>query len=173
MAELDFEIDGLTHSIKDMASGESWQTDILPLDNSDLQQVSKNRGWRFDWKAEFAPGRNVCKLVTQKEPKVIHGLISYTKKSDHLFMNLIESAPFNIGKTKKYQGVAGNLIAYVCMQSFVQGFSGCVTFQAKTNLISHYQATLGAELIGSQRMIIETKQAIHLVITYFPEFFNS
>jgi len=59
-------------------------------------------------------------------------------------MNLLESSPFNIGKDKLYEGVAGNLVAYACKVSFQKGFDGFVAFTAKTNLIKHYEENLGA-----------------------------
>jgi hypothetical protein len=37
---------------------------------------------------------------------------SFSDDKDHLFMHLIESAPFSKGKNKIYVGVAGNLVAF-------------------------------------------------------------
>lgn len=74
-------------------------------------------------------------------------------------MNLLESAPFNIGKDKLYEGVAGNLVAYACKISFQKGFEGYVTFTAKTKLIKHYEENLGANHFKNQKMIIETESA--------------
>ncbi|MFZ4799942.1 MAG: hypothetical protein ACOYMA_20800 [Bacteroidia bacterium] len=82
-------------------------------------------------------------------------------------MNLLESAPFNIGKDKLYEGVAGNLVAYACKLSFQYGFEGFVAFTSKTQLISHYEETLGAFHIGGHRMIITTDSAKILVEKYF------
>lgn len=56
-----------------------------------------------------------------------------TIEQEHVFMNLLESAPFNIGKNKIYEGVAGNLVAYACKISFQRGFDGNVAFTAKLN----------------------------------------
>ena len=52
-------------------------------------------------------------------------------------MNLLESAPFNVGKKKLYEGVSGNLVAFACKLSFQKGFEGYVAFTSKTNLIKH------------------------------------
>jgi hypothetical protein len=82
-------------------------------------------------------------------------------------MDLLESSPFNIGKNKVYEGVAGNLVAYACKLSFQKGFEGFVGFTAKTALIKHYENTLGAYHFKNQRMIIETKSAKFLVEKYF------
>ena len=59
-------------------------------------------------------------------------------------MNLLESAPFNIGKKKLYEGVVGKLVAYSCKISYQQGFDGYVAFTSKTKLTKHYEETLGA-----------------------------
>ncbi|MDR3329292.1 MAG: hypothetical protein LBS63_04195 [Prevotellaceae bacterium] len=69
-----------------------------------------------------------------------------------------------------YAGVAGNMVAYACKRSFELGFEGVVSFTAKTKLIEHYQKTLGATLISSQQMAINTPQARILVKKYFPNF---
>jgi hypothetical protein len=82
-------------------------------------------------------------------------------------MDLLESAPFNIGKHKIYEGVSGNLVAYACKISFQKGFEGYVAFTAKTKLIDHYERTLGACHFKNQRMIIETQAARILVEKYF------
>ncbi len=58
-------------------------------------------------------------------------------------MDLLESAPFNRGKNKLYEGVAGNLVAYACKVSFQNGFDGYLSFTAKTKPIDHYIKTLG------------------------------
>jgi hypothetical protein len=59
-------------------------------------------------------------------------------------MNLIESAPFNIGKNKTYLGIPGNLVAFVCKLSFQRGGEGYVSFLSMTKLIEHYEKSLGA-----------------------------
>ena len=88
-------------------------------------------------------------------------------EQDHVFMDLLESAPFNIGKHKIYEGVAGNLVAYACKISFQKGFDGFVAFTAKTRLIDHYEKTLGAYHFKNQRMIIDNQAARILVEKYF------
>ena len=100
-------------------------------------------------------------------PNIIQDLLSVTIEQDHVFMDLLESAPFNIGKHKIYEGVAGNLVAYACKISFQKGFEGYVSFTAKTKLIDHYEKTLGAYHFKNQPMIIETEAARILVEKYF------
>jgi hypothetical protein len=165
---LNFEIDRLTNSIENTISGDSFQTEVSLVAIQDLKGVTKKSGWQFNWKAELADNtKEVYKLTIVNNQTVVQGLLSLTIEHDHIFMNLVESAPFNIGKTKLYEGVAGNLVAYACKVSFQKGYEGFVAFDAKTKLIRHYQKTLGAYHFNKQRMIIPTASAQILIDKYF------
>lgn len=107
------------------------------------------------------------KLTIVNNQTIIQGLISLEVKSDHVFMHLVESAPFNKGKTKLYSGVPGNLVAYACKLSFQRGHEGNVAFISKTQLIDHYIESLGAVHFGGRLMIIETNAALRLLNKYF------
>ncbi|QMU64565.1 MAG: hypothetical protein GKR88_09905 [Flavobacteriaceae bacterium] len=166
--EQGFIIDRLTDSILNTISGDSFQTEISTLKKSDLKNILKKNGWNFDWKTEFNDlKKEVYKLTIVNNPDIIQGLLSITIESDHIYMGLLESAPFNIGKDKLYEGVAGNLVAYACKISFQKGYDGFVAFTAKTSLINHYEETLGAYHFKNQRMIIDTEPAKFLVTKYF------
>lgn len=166
--ELDFEIDFLTNSIRNTISGDSFTTEISRLTKADLKQITRKNGWNFNWKKELDDnGREVYKLTIINNPNIIQGLMSFTINTDHVYMNLLENAPFNLGRNKLYEGVAGNLVAYACKVSFQHGFEGYVSFTAKTKLIDHYQRTLNAVLSGGQLMIINTIAANILVDKYF------
>ncbi len=82
-------------------------------------------------------------------------------------MHLLENAPFNVGQTKMYAGVAGNLVAFACKLAFQRGFEGNIAFLAKTKLIQHYEESLGAIHVGGRIMIIETQAALKLINKYF------
>lgn len=166
--ELDFIIDKFTNSIENTISGDSFRTEISVLTKTDLKTVLKKNGWNFDWKDEYNDlTKEVYKLTIVNNSSIIQGLLSITVEADHIFMNLLESAPFNIGKQKLYQGVAGNLVAYACKLSFQKGFEGFIAFTAKTRLIEHYQDALGAYHFMNQRMILETNASKKLVEKYF------
>lgn len=102
-AYLDFEIDKLTRSIENVFSGDSFQTEVSTLLKDDLKQITIKNGWRFKWKQEFNKNdREVYKLSILNNPTIIQGLVSLKFEPDYLYMPLIESAPFNIGKSKIY-----------------------------------------------------------------------
>lgn len=88
-------------------------------------------------------------------------------KTDHVYMHLVENAPFNRGNEKMYAGVPGNLVAFACRLSFQRGHEGNISFLSKSQLVEHYEKTLGATHFGGRVMIIETKSAIKLIDKYF------
>jgi hypothetical protein len=165
---LDFIIDKLTNSIENVITGDSFATEISILTTNDLKNVTKKNGWLFNWKEELIePARDIYKLTIVNNPTIIQGLLSLEVKSDHVYMHLIESAPFNKGKSKMYSGVPGNLVAFACKLSFQRGHEGNISFLSKTQLIDHYIKTLGAFHFGGRVMIIETQASLKLINRYF------
>ena len=167
---LNFEVDKLTNSIQNVITGDSFSTDISIISAEDLKNVTKKSGWQFDWKMELKqPERDVYKLTIVNNQSIIQGLISLEVKSDHVYMHLVENAPFNKGKAKIYAGVPGNLVAFACKLSFQRGNEGNVSFFSKTQLVQHYIDTLGATHFGGRVMIIDTSAALQLINKYFPK----
>ena len=165
---LDFIIDKLTNSIENVQSGDSFPTEISLLTTSELKNVNSKNGWRFNWSSEIKkPECDIFKLTITNNPNIIQGIVSLEVKPDHVYMHLIESAPFNIGKHKTYIVVPGNLVAFACKLSFQRGCEGYVSFTAKSKLIDHYIESLGAVLFGGQLMVINTPAALKLTNKYF------
>lgn len=153
--------------IEDRLTDERYYIDILPLSRHDLKQVLKKNGWHFNWRSEFLHKHHtVYKLIIQGDT-ILQGLISIEIVPDHIELPLIETAPHNFGRNKKYNRVAGNLVAFACKASFDLGFEGNTAFKAKTLLIQHYMNTFGAEVINKNRMAITTDVAKKLVNLYY------
>lgn len=122
----------------------------------------------MNWASEIKSlSREIYKLTILNNSNIIQGLISLEVKTDHVYMHLLESAAFNIGKEKTYLGVPGNLVAFACKLSFQRGGDGYVSFLSKTKLIEHYKKSLGAVQVGGQNMIIPTATALILTNKYF------
>lgn len=133
-----------------------------------MKKATRKNGWNFNWKAELDDNsREVYKLTISNNPNIIQGILSLTFEPDHIYMDLLESAPFNRGKNKLYEGVAGNLVAYACKISFQNGFDDYLSFTANTKLIEHYFKTSGAYHFGGHLMIINTVAANKLIDQYF------
>lgn len=165
---LGIEIDKLTNSIVNIISGDSFPTDVHPITKADLKTSSKKNGWLFNWSVEFKQAdRQVFKLTIRNNPEIVQGLLSISDYTNHYYLHLIESAPFNIGKNKLYEGVPGNLFAFTCKSSWDKGYQGFVGFTSKTKLIEHYEKTLGATHVGGHKMLIFPQEALILIKKYF------
>jgi hypothetical protein len=166
---LGIEIDKLTNSIVNTISGDSFPTDVHSLVKADLKNVSQKKDWLFDWASEFRlKDRQVFKLTIRNNPGIVQGLLSISDYTDHYYLHLIESAPFNLGKNKLYEGVPGNLFAFTCKSSWDKGYQGFVSFTSKTKLIEHYEYNLGATHVGGHKMVIFPQEALKLIKKYFP-----
>lgn len=162
-----FENPACSHSILHLASGKMLETLVLPASLAELKNLPGN--WLFDW-AKEAARYPVFKLVTVETPATIQGLVSLEERQGFYQLLLVESAPFNRGRRKEHEGVAGNLFAFACKLSMEKGYDGVVGFEAKSELIAHYHKTLGAYSIGhSKRMFIDEAQAEKLIDLYFPK----
>ena len=62
--------------------------------------------------------RQLFKPTIKDNPDIIQGLASSSDYNDHFYLHLAESAPYNSGKSKLYEGVRGNLFAFTCKQSW-------------------------------------------------------
>ncbi len=163
-SEVSIEIDKLTNSIENIITGEIVQTEFSKVTVKEI----KKKEWLFDWHKEIKDKTyEVYKMTTVENKNIIQGLISLEKKEDYIFVNLVESAFFNRGKDKIYEGVGGNLFAFACKVSKDFGFDGFVSFIAKTALMEYYNQKLGATRAIGQRMIIVDKDAMNLINQYF------
>lgn len=164
---IDVLIDKLTNSIEEVATGLSFDTQITIAKSRDIRSLDQS--WRFDWRVELKQ-REVFKLTIPDVGPAVQGLISLSREEGFIQVILIESHPENVGQTKKFAGVAGNLMAYAAKLSIEIGNEGYVAFDAKTELFAHYARTLGARRIGnSQRMVIHPATSAKLVERYFGE----
>ena len=99
-------IDKLTNSIVNTISGDNLPTEVIEVTTQDLKLVTKTRvGISIGIMELKKENTKVFKLTVINNPEIIQGLISFEDKGDHIFVNLVENAPFNIGKknfTKVY-----------------------------------------------------------------------
>jgi hypothetical protein len=166
---LEIEVDRLTNSIVNTISGDSFPTDVHPVSKADLKATTKKSGWLFNWTGESKlTNRKIFKLTIRNNPEIVQGLLSISDNNDHYYLHLIESAPFNVGKNKLYEGVPGNLFAFTCKSSWDKGYQGFVSFTSKTRLIEHYEKALGATHVDGHKMVIFPQEALKLIKKYFP-----
>lgn len=167
------EIDELTPCLRRLSDGKIIKTEVLDI--SPTQKKFKD--WEFDWTKPKREGFAVRAIKADGDDR-IQGMVALKAdaKNYAVVVDIVESAPFNnphnkLFKKKEYAGVGGHLFAEAVRESYKQGFDGYVFFKAKTNLIEHYEKTLGAVLINPKDriMAIDERAAKKLYDQYFQE----
>ncbi|MEN0006918.1 MAG: hypothetical protein AAF798_22390 [Bacteroidota bacterium] len=120
----------------------------------------KKDGWNFNWRALFnTQGSELHKIALLETPVLVEGVVMLSLFNEKmLFMNNIELAPHNIGAGKKYERIAGCLLAFACKQSFEYGrdtYRGYLSFDSKTELINWYQYQYGAKIARGNKMYFD------------------
>ena len=154
--------------ILDKITGELVTAEIVTFDRKNIPL--KKDGWSFNWR-QMSREENgqVYFLRTINSPDQIEGALYLKFEYDMLIMEALELAPHNIGQRKKrYDYIAGSLIAFGCRESFkIEGdYKGFLTFVSKTNLIKWYIEKYGAELALGQRMFIDWDNGEKLIEKY-------
>lgn len=131
---LNFVIDKLTNSIENIQTGDVFPTSITLLTTADLKSVTKKHGWQFDWKYELKqPEREVYKLTIPNNISIIQGLISLEFKTDHIYMHLVESVPFNKVKQKFTPVYLETLLLLPAVFHFKEALKGMFLSSLKRN----------------------------------------
>lgn len=154
--------------ILDKINGELVESEIVLMNPKSVP--FKKDGWKFNWR-QLSKENNGCAYVlrTLNSPEQTEGALYLRIEHEMLIMEALELAPYNIGqKSKRYDYVAGCLIAFGCRESFKieSDYRGFLTFVSKTNLISWYVVKYGAELALGQRMFIDWEAGERLIEKY-------
>lgn len=161
-------IDKFTPCLENAKSGEIVQTSFSLVSKNELVKL---KGWSFNWSDTSLNETKIYKLTVNGDSD-IQGLVALKKfeKDKAVYINIVESAPHNLGKNKKYIGVGGHLYAIAVQKSLESGYGGFVFMDAKNEeLVEHYKKTLGAVLLGrphQYRMIIDEENAKKLIDIY-------
>ncbi|MCU0349136.1 MAG: hypothetical protein MUC59_19510 [Saprospiraceae bacterium] len=129
-------------NVKDTLSGNLVAAEIKAARLGDMPL--KKDGWSFNWRQLHKDFKAALffKLTLEATPHKVEGMLMLTLQFDRMvFMNDLEVAPHNLGTSKRYDWVAGCLIAYACFESQCKGkgdYIGFVAFESKTKLIELY-----------------------------------
>ncbi len=142
---------------------------------------SMHDDWRFNFAKQLQKlsGAIAYVLVAADTPTVIEGCMIFQMKDKILpYMNFIEVAPHNRGENRKYDHVAGCLIAFAFKQSLLQGkdeYNGFLAFdvleeteEETKRLMRHYSSKYNAKLFKGTRMVIIDKDGEALIAKYLP-----
>jgi len=91
---------------------------------------------------------------------IIQGLLSISDYEDHIFMHLIESAPFNFGKPKLYEGVPGNLVAFGVWQSAMKPPQILLNSILNRNKMGYIKEPKGVDFVVEPHVVTEDDKRI-------------
>lgn len=146
-------------------TGEKVEAEIRELAASDFRTINKKR-YFFNWhvlKGEC----ELMKLVLSANDDIVGllALVDYPEEQ-RLDIRLLTVSAENKGKQKQYDGIAGNLIAYVCRLAMKKyGYSACVSLIPKTLLREHYKQLYGFKDAGV-RVYLDVNPIIALILKY-------
>jgi len=121
---------------------------IVLLKDEDWKDIDNSGQFNFDWHKEKEFSVYKIRVISEHE---ILGLISIEDiaKELRVHIRLIENSNDNKGKGKKYDFVAGCLLAYACKIAFENNYSGFVSLKPKTELIPLYKNKYGFKEMGN------------------------
>lgn len=169
--KMDIEIDALTPCLVDTSTGNVVKTTFSKAISSDLKSAKSKDGWLFNWTDPDLAADDIYKLTVAGSEE-IQGMIAlqYEERDKAVYAHIAESAPWNRGKAKRYEGVGGHLFAIAAQKSMEKGYGGFVFLDAKNaDLVRHYEEALGAQFLGiahPYRMIIDEEAAARLLRIY-------
>ncbi|MDA3818810.1 MAG: hypothetical protein PF486_15620 [Prolixibacteraceae bacterium] len=154
--------------ILDVINDKLVEAEIVVPEQNDMPL--KKDGWNFNWR-ELSKEINSSMYILKRTglPPSVEGALQLKVEGEMLIMNVLEIAPHNIGrKNKKYDYVAGCLIAFACKESFkLNGnYKGFLTFMSKTSLMQWYSQKYGANVGLGQRMYIDSENGLRLIDEY-------
>lgn len=170
--DIEIKIDELTNCLIEQSTGKKYNTEYKLIEKIDSSKAMalKSVGWSFDWSKPQELGYLVYGLYIKGSDE-LEGLIALKHIADQLYthIDIVESAPHNIGQNGKYKGVGAHLFAIACKESWDVGNEGYVQFTAKNGLVEHYKETLKAKNIDWHIMYIDSYGALDLINKYFKE----
>jgi hypothetical protein len=150
--------------IYDNFKGDFVRSEIVPMKKRQIPL--KKNGWNFNWKSAYQSEGDA--YVIYVDSVTVEGALFLKHEDGMTIMDLLEVAPHNYGKDKRYDHVAGCLIAHACKESFKKegGYKGYLVFVSKTSLMKLYMEKYGAEIAVGQRMFISPEQGEQLIDKY-------
>ena len=143
------------------------KADALIKEGKISEMPSFQEDWRFDFKKQLQTlkGATGYILVREDTPGIIEGcMIFQLVDKKQPFLSYVEVALHNRGDEKKYDHVAGCLIAYACKLSFIRGtgdYRGDLYFKIgeekkedEIALMSLYSSKYNAYRLGNSNVMV-------------------
>jgi len=151
-------------NIIEISTGEKHLVDILPVEIDDFKILRKDR-YFFDWKIE--KNYEVYKLQIKASSDIL-GLVSIDKipQEWRIHIRLLTVSKENKGNEKRYDKIAGNLIAFVAKIAIREfGELACVSLRPKSQIAQHYIDKYNMNITG-MTLSLEVPEIIDLINLY-------
>ena len=152
--------------IENSKTGEKLKAGVIPCTIEELRLLDGSR-FEFDWLSESSFTIFRLEILSSNE---IMGLMSIDliPVELRLEIRLLELSKENVGKERRFENVAGILIASACKLSFKMGFFGFVSLIPKTRLVEHYQTMYGFEQYG-RHLAVDMEKSQLLIKKYLED----
>ncbi len=150
-----------------VATGKRLTASISPLEDADFKQITK-KSYFFDWKKEKGTA-DLFKLTSLGESEILGllALIDFPREF-RMQIHLLCVSRENHGKTKKYEGIAGTLIAFAARTAIRKYFEqACISLLPKTELRAHYKSKYGM-MDGGPQLFLEGARLYAIIKKYLP-----
>lgn len=150
--------------VLESSTGGIYPVEILPIVHSDFKALSKDR-YFFDWKLERK--EEIYKLVIKGQNDIL-GLISLERipAEWRIHIRLLTVSLENVGKRKKYDKIAGNLIAFAAQIAIMEyGELACVSLKPKSSIMHHYIRKYKMQITGMV-LSLEVPEILDLINEY-------
>jgi hypothetical protein len=150
--------------IIDISTGKKHSVDILPVEIDEFKTFKKNR-YFFDWSIE--KNQEVYKLQMKGSSDIL-GLISIERipQEWRIHIRLLTVSKENKGNEKRFDKIAGNLIAHVAKIAIREfGELACISLRPKSQIAQHYIDKYNMNITG-RTLSIEVPEIIDLINSY-------
>lgn len=155
------------------------------VDGKEIELPSIHTGWRFNFDKHSNDLLNAetYVLITDETPNIIEGCLIFQMIDKKVpYMAFVEVAPHNRENSKKYEYVAGCLIAFAFKQSVLKGkgvYKAQLFFDVKEELkqdeeklIGLYRAKYNALWMGGTTLVIIDDGGYKLIEKYLKRKFK-
>lgn len=145
-------------------NGQKHQIQINTIESNDFELLTRQR-YFFNW--ELEQDYELYKLNKKNESDIL-GLISFYKIPEEwrIHIRLLTVSVENVGKEKKYELIAANLITHVAKIALREYAElACVSLKPKGQIAQHYIDTYDMNITGAT-LSIELTEILNLIKTY-------
>jgi hypothetical protein len=150
--------------ITNTSTGKEYSVDVVAVEIDELRTLGKDR-YFFDWIIEKK--YEIYKLQINGLNDVL-GLVSIERIPEEwrIHIRLLTVSKENKGKEKKYDKIAGNLIAFVAKIAIREyGELACVSLKPKSQIVQHYLDKYKMNKTG-MTLSIEVPEIVDLINLY-------